>query len=135
MGKYYRKILFGMLLAAVSAGTVFWFYKHEPDALLKICITALILLVGGFVYLRNLIRKKQDLEHGDPAEDEFTRQVRLHASSRAFFLSMYLWFFIFIFHYHFSSEEKMLGIGFMGSVLIYGIFFFHFRKTGCFNEK
>jgi len=46
---------------------------------------------------------------------------------------MYLWLLIFLFNSSFAKNETMLGIGILGSGLIYGISLWHIKLTGEFN--
>jgi len=135
MKNYKKEITVGLVFATVVAGLFIWFYKHEPDAFLKIGIAIIVVLLGAYTFVRQIITKKRDLKDGVPSEDEFTKRVKLYASSQAFFYSMYLWFLIFIFHSSFTNQEEMLGIGIMGSALIYGIFLWYYKTSGDFNEE
>ncbi|OQY27461.1 MAG: hypothetical protein B6I38_10115 [Anaerolineaceae bacterium 4572_5.1] len=135
MKNYKKEITIGLVFATIVAGLFLWFIKHEPDAYLKISIAIIFVLLGVYTYIRQIVTRKSDLKDGVPSEDEFTNLAKLHASSQAFFYSMYLWLLIFIFHSSFSNTEEMLGIGIMGSALIYGISLWYFKSTGDFNEK
>lgn len=136
MKKYRNEIVIGILLVLIFAGAIFWFARHEPDAYLKIGIATLAIFVGIATFMWNLVRKKRDLQAGAPAEDEFTELAKLHAGSKAFLYSMYLWFIIFIFHTSFPNQEEMLGIGILGSAGIYGLCLWYYKATSEFaNEK
>ena len=135
MKTYFREIIIGLLLVTIFTSVIIWFSRHEPEAILKIIIAVIAILIGSGVYIWKIVKKRKDMEIGTPAEDEFTQFANLHAGNKAFHYSMYLWFFIFIFNYKFSNNEEMLGIGILGSALIYGINLFYYRSTAGFNEK
>jgi hypothetical protein len=135
MKNYTKEIVLGSILILFFGGLIFWFARHESEAMLKIIIAALIIVIGSVSFILKLIKRRQDLQSGAPAEDEFTTMAKLHAGSQAFLYSMYLWLLIFVFNTTFSKNEEMLGIGILGSSLIYGICLWYFKSTGSFNEK
>ena len=135
MKKYSKEITFGVLFAAIFAGLLFWFINHEPDSFLKIGIASLAVLIGAYAFIRQILTRKRDQKQGVPAEDEFTVQAKLHAGNQAFHYSLYLWFLIFIFHTSFSNQEEMLGIGILGSALIYGISLWYHKSSGDFSAE
>jgi hypothetical protein len=135
MKEYTKEITTGLLLTSMIAGFAFWFFKHEPNAPLKIIIVILTAGIGIFAWIKNVIDKKRNLDEGSPAEDEFTKLTRIHAGSQAFLYSMYLWFAIFIFHTRFTNQEEMLGIGILGMSVIYGGCLLCYRSKGGFSEN
>ena len=135
MKRYAKEITSGFLIFAIASGLAFWFFRHEPNATLKISIALIAIALGIFVWIRNVITKKQNLAEGSPAEDEFTKLIRIYAWSQAFHYSMYLWFAIFLFHTHFRNQEEMLGLGIMGSAAIYGGSILYFKSKGGFSEE
>ena len=135
MKNYKKEIVIGLAFVSIVAGLFLWFIKHEPDVFLKIGIAIIAVLIGAYTFVRQIITKKRDVKDGVPSEDEFTKTAKIYASSRAFFYSMYLWFLIFIFHSSFTNTEEMLGIGIMGSALIYGISLWYYKSSGDFDEE
>ena len=135
MNSYTREIALGSILILFFGGLIFWFARHESGATLKILIAALIILIGSASFILKLIKRRRDIQSGAPAEDEFTNMARVHAGSQAFLYSMYLWLLIFIFNTSFTSNEEMLGIGVLGSGLIYGLCLWYFKSTGAFHEE
>lgn len=135
MKRYTKEITSGLLLTSMIAGFAFWFFRHEPNAPLKIAIVILTSGIGIFAWTRNVLTKKHNLDEGSPAEDEFTKLTRIYAGSQAFHYSMYLWFAIFIFHTRFTNQEEMLGLGIMGSAAIYGGCILYFKSKGGFSEE
>jgi hypothetical protein len=135
MKNYKKERMVGLVFAIIVAGLFLWFIKHEPDAYLKIGIAIIAVLLGAYTFVRQIITRKRDLRDGVPSEDEFTKRAKLYAGNRAFYFSMYLWFLIFLFHSSFSEPEEMLGIGIMGSALIYGISLWYYKTSGDFIEE
>ncbi len=133
MKNYNKEIIMGVLFAAIVAGLFLWFTRHEPDAYLKIGIATITVLLGVYAVAHKVTAKKRDLKDGVPSEDEFTKQAKLYAGSRAFLYSLYLWFFIFIFNSSFTDPEEMLGLGILGSALIYGVSLWYYKRYGAFN--
>lgn len=135
MKNYKKEIMVGLVFAIIVAGLFLWFIRYEPDAYLKIGIALVTVLLGAYTFVRQIITRKRDLRDGVPAEDEFTKRTKLYAGNRAFFFSMYLWFLIYLFHSSFTNQEEMLGLGIMGSALIYGISLWYYKTSGDFNEE
>ena len=135
MKNYTKEIALGSILILFFGGLIFWFARHESGAMLKILIAALIILIGSASFILKLIKRRQDIQSGAPAEDEFTNMAKVHAGSQAFLYSMYLWLLIFIFNTSFTSNEEMLGIGVLGSSLIYYLCLWYFKSTGAFHEE
>lgn len=136
MKKYRTEIIIGGLLVFIFGGTLFWFAKYEPDAILKISIAIFTIVLGIVTFAWRLIKKQSDLQAGVPAEDEFTDKAKLYAGSKAFLYSLYLWLIIFLFHSSFPNQEEMLGIGILGSSGIYGLWLWYYKATSDFsNEK
>ena len=133
MKPHYKEIIYGMVLFVIFAMIITWFIISGPESLLPIGIAILTFLIGVGVFTQQMINKKRDLESGSPAEDEFTKLAKVYAGNQAFLYSMYLWLLIFIFNSTFTKNETMLGIGILGSALIYGISLWYFRTTGEIN--
>jgi len=135
MKNYNKEIAFGIALLLIFAGLLIWFISTATQSGLSIIIALLIILVGVVTFVLQNVNKRRDLEAGTPAEDEFTRLAKVYAGSRAFIYSMYLWLLIFVFNSAFTKPQTMLGIGILGSALIYGLWLFYFKTTGELYEK
>ncbi len=133
MKNYTKEIVFGAVLVILFAGLVVWLFLVGPPSVLSIVITVLILLIGTVTFIRQTLNKKRNIETGEPAEDEFTQLAKVYAGNQAFLYSLYLWLLIFVFNSSFSKNETMLGIGILGSALIYGISLWYFKTSGEFN--
>jgi hypothetical protein len=135
MKNYIKEIVLGLFLLIIFAGLLIWGVFSTPQKSLIIVIAIIIVLVALVTFVAQVLKKKRDLEAGAPAEDEFTRLVRVYAGSRAFTYSMYLWMLIFIFNSVFTKPQTMLGIGILGSALIYGLWLLYFKFTGELYEE
>ena len=135
MKNYTKEIALGSILISFFGGLIFWFARYESGAMLKIIIAALIILIGAASFILKLIKRRQDIQSGAPADDEFTSMAKVHASSQAFLYSIYLWLLIFAFNTSFTNNREMLGVGILGSCLIYGLCLWYFKSTGTFHEK
>ena len=135
MKNNFKEILFGLVLLIIFGGVLLWAVISMPQDSLTIIIAIVIVLVALVTFVIQVMKKKNDLESGVPAEDEFTKLTRVYAASRAFIYSMYLWLLIFIFNSVFTKPQTMLGIGILGSALIYGLWLQYFRTTGEMYEE
>ena len=133
MKNYTREIVFGAVLVIFFVGLIAWLIIIESPSVLMVVIAILILLIGTVTFIRQMLNKKRNIETGAPAEDEFTRLAKVYAGNQAFLYSLYLWLLIFVFNSSFSKNETMLGMGILGSTLIYGISLWYFKTTGEFN--
>ena len=128
---YYRDIAFGTVLFLLFSAVIVWFILTNPSSLFPIGIAILTLLIGVVAFIRQTINKRRNIETGAPAEDEFSKLAKVYAGN--FLYSMYLWILIFVFNSSFTKNETMIGIGILGSALIYGISLWYFKTTGEFN--
>ena len=133
MKNYTKEIVFAAVLVILFAGLIAWLIFVESPSVLMVVIAVLILLTGTVTFIRQMLNKKRNIETGAPAEDEFTQLAKVYAGNQAFLYSLYLWLLIFVFNSSFSKNETMLGIGILGSALIYGISLWYFKTTGEFN--
>jgi len=131
---YTRELGLGLALASIFVGLLAWFIISKTQDPLKISIMVLIILLGIGTFSWRIVNKKRDIEMGVPSEDEFTKRAKAYAGNQAFEYSMFLWLLIFIFNSSFTKAETMLGVGIMGSALIYGICLWYYKTTGEFNE-
>ena len=134
MKNYYTEIIFGTGLVILFSGLIFWLISVGSPSILAAGIAILTLLIGIATFIMKTINKKKNIKSGAPAEDEFSKLAKVYAGNQAFRYSMYLWLLIFIFNSSFTKNETMLGIGILGSTLIYGISLWYFKTTGKINE-
>ena len=135
MKNYKREIVFGIVVSILFLGLLAWFAINGSQTPFTIILAAIIILVGIITFIWRTVKKIGDLQQEAPAEDEFTNMAKVYAGNRAFHNSMWLWLLIFIFNSSFSKHETMLGIGILGSALIYAFSLWSFHRTGEFHEK
>jgi hypothetical protein len=130
-----RETTTALLTTAIFAVLAIWITWELPNLILRITIAIIAAGLGILTFIKNVTVKKRDLAEGSPSEDEFTRIAKVYAGSQAFLYSMYLWFLIFIFQRGFNKTETMLGIGILGSAMMYGVFMWYYKGKGGFNEE
>ena len=135
MKKYGKEIIFGAVLLIIFTGVLLWIVFSSVQNYLIIGLAFGIVLIGIAKLIWQTIKKKKAVEAGVPVEDEFITLAKIYAGNQAFLYSMYLWLLIFIFNTSFTKNETMLGIGILGSALIYGISLWYFKTTGDFNAQ
>jgi hypothetical protein len=123
----------GLLLVSFT-GLSIWFIRHEPQATLKIIISLLIIVSSSIALAVNFLKRKEDVALGQPEFDELSAQIKLHAGSKAFLTSLYLWLVIFMLNDSFTNNEEMLGIGILGASAIYGLYYWYYKSTGNFSD-
>jgi hypothetical protein len=129
-----KEIIFGGLLLVIFTSLIGYTLSFRSFSILPTVIAFLIFITGGITFIRQIIKKKRNLETGEPAEDEFSKMASVYAGNQAFLYSLYLWLLIFVFNDSFTKNETMLGIGILGSALIYGISLWYFKTSGDLNE-
>ena len=70
MRNYFREIVLGSVLLIFFVGLTIRFVTMGAPSGLQIGIAVLILLIGVVALGRQMLKKKQDLQTGTPAEDE-----------------------------------------------------------------
>ena len=134
MKKYTIEIVQAFFLILIVGGFI-WFAIGGTAEPLQFTIAALIIITGMISIIRSLLKRQQDLLTGAPAEDEFTNMAKVNAGNQAFMYSLYLWLMIFAFNTSFTNNREMLGVGILGSCLIYGLCLWYYKSTGAFHEK
>jgi len=130
-----RETTAALLITAIFAVLAIWISWELPNVILRIIIAIIAAGLGILIFIRNVNKKKHDLDEGSPSEDEFTRIARVYAGSQAFIYSMYLWFLIFLFQRSFNKTETLLGVGILGSAIMYAVFLWYYKGKGGFNEE
>ena len=135
MKNYKKEILFGSGLLVFTVVLIIWYLTVSPQSILVIGIAILTLLLGIFAFFKQATNRKKQLDNIEPLDDEFTKLAKVYAGNQAFNYSLYLWLILFVFNSYFTKNETLLGIGILGSALIYGISLWYFQKTGTFNAQ
>ena len=119
----------------IIIGLIAWFVGNESKSIQKIIMASLLGVLGLVFCIIKLIKKKKDLANGIPVKDEFINKIKFHAGAKAFMLLLYYWLLIFWLNSAFSDRRELLGIGILGSILIYGICSWYYKSTADFDEK
>lgn len=135
MKKYSKEIAIGVILVLFFMSLIAGLMQYESNPLINYILVTAIIIIGLTTFITKIIKKRSDIASGAPEEDEFTKFAKLNASSKTFFLSMSFWFFLYLFYSAVGGEYEQLGIGILGSALIYGICLWYYRSTGKFDEK
>jgi hypothetical protein len=130
----WKDLLYGFILLALFTGVFAWLVITSPKNILAIVIGVAIILTTSITLIRNFRSRQLEIKTGIPTEDEYLKLAKIYAGNQSFHYSMFLWLLIFIYNNSFSKNETMLGIGVLGSVLIYYITLWHYKSTGEFNE-
>ena len=135
MKDYSKELVLGLGTLIMFVALLIWAALAKPQNITAIIISVIIVVIAMATLFYQFVKKRGDIATGAPAEDEFTRLARVYAGSRAFTYSMYLWLIIFVFNSSFSKPQTMLGVGILGSALIYGLWLLYYRTTGDLHEE
>lgn len=92
-----------------------------------VLITIIILVYAIFVFRRGY----RDIKKGFPLHDERSRRVMEKASSKAFFVSLYLFLIIGILSddmIHFRDVSQATGIGIGGMAILFALFWIYYNR-------
>ncbi len=85
-------------------------------------------------YLTNEIKKRREAKLNIPEEDEMSKRHKMMAGNKAFHASLILWLVIFFLNDIIDKNERIIGIGVLGSGLIYGVYLWYYRLKGTRDE-
>ena len=131
----WKDLLYGLILLVLFTGVFVWMVFSRPLNTLSIIIGVTIILIGFITITLKLRSRQMEINSGIPAEDEYIKLAKVYAGNQSFHYSIYLWMLIFMFNDTFSKNETMLGIGILGSTLIYAITLWYIKSTGEFHEQ
>jgi Ca2+/Na+ antiporter len=133
--KYKKELLLGLVFITVFA-LLFVILSNDQMILnLKIIVIGALISIILVFYLKNEIRKRREKRMNIPVEDEMSKKQKLAAGNKAFHTSLILWIIIFVFNDLFDKNETMLGIGILGSAIIYWIYLWIFKLKGSPDEE
>lgn len=115
-----KKLLVGLVLAIIVIFGI-WILvltdtidKH--DLLQSSFVLVIVVGFGLLVIFRRFI----SIRKGEPAEDEFSKQILQKSSSLSFYVSLYLWLIISYFNNKLMLEaEQIIGYGIIGMAIIF----------------
>lgn len=134
MKKYFREILFGIALLSVLVLIIMLIYKDATTFDIKTIVIGIVISVVLVFYLTGEIRTIRERRNNIPTEDEMSRRQKEMAGNRAFHASMLLWLILFIIKSYFQEIETLMGIGILGSAVLYGIYLWRFKIKGSADE-
>jgi len=107
-------ILVGLTLT-FTAGILAYSQMSElpPKMMLIYALIGIVAIISIFI----AIKKMKEEKEGQPADDEFTIQIKYKAGYYAYISSMYMWLFIFLFRGLFPDIETLVG----GGILLSGV--------------
>lgn len=127
--------LSGIIAISVLIGLSYYLGINDFNRASKIIAISIITICSLALYLYNEWKKKQDIKNDILVDDEMTIKSKVYAGNKAFQFYMILWVVIFIFHESFTEPETMLGLGILGSALIYGTCLLYYKTTQNFDNS
>ena len=126
-------------LILILAGTVtftiaLWLYSTKaPITGFEITTAAFVLVVVVFSLIIGTKRLK-DAKQGIPPEDELSMKIKQKAAATAFIVSIWMWTMIIIFMGNKEIKPTIpIGLGLIGSGLIFIILWIYYSKKGIGN--
>jgi ABC-type uncharacterized transport system permease subunit len=130
MKKNWKELVYGISFVLIFGGLFFWVVITRDLTPLMLILGVSILMTGLITFIYKMVTNRNNISTGQPPEDEFSKLAKVYAGNQAFHYSMYLWMIIFFFNDSFTKNETMLGIGILGSALLYGLFLWYKKSTG-----
>lgn len=118
-------------LLVILTGSLFSIKSFENSeiagGIVGILIAIIILAFAFFTFRRG----NRDIKEGFPLHDERSKRVMEKASSKAFFVSLYLFLIIGFLSddkIHFRDVSQATGIGICGMALLFALFWVYYNK-------
>lgn len=113
-----------------------WAYKTtEPfDAIGYLIFGLGVFLIGFGLYFK--IKSFKSEKAGLTSEDELSKRIKEKAAANAFSFSVYMWVFVILFIIDMDPRDKIIiGLGLMGMVLIFFLYWLYYSKVGISDEN
>lgn len=126
-------ILLISLLVVITTGLWIYFSKKPLNSgeILQFGVIFIIVLFAVFLGVRRLNGMKQGL----PSEDEFSKKLMEKASSRSYYISIWLWLIMMYIGYEKTDHpEKLFGAGILGMAIIFALSWVYYRFKGMKDE-
>lgn len=95
-------------------------------------IGIIVLLLGFAVYVG--IKRIKSEKRGEPAEDEFSKQILLKTAAYSFYISLYLWIVILYLKDKIQMDiEEWIGTGVLGMAVTFALCYILFSIRGIRN--
>ncbi len=130
-----KGVLMIVLAILLLVSVVFWFFNYMDVVKIEnLSNIGVILLIGGFA-LALAVSRLKSAKDGLTAEDELSKRIRDRASSRTYYVSLYMWLIIAYLSDRTSLEcHTLIGVGIIGMALLFAGFWLYFNFMGNFNE-
>lgn len=130
-----RGVLMIVLAILLLVSAVFWFFNYMDIVKIEnLSNIGVILLIGGFA-LALAVSRLKSVKAGLTAEDELSKRIRDKASSRTYYVSLYMWLIIGYLSDRTSLEfHTLIGVGIIGMALLFAGFWLYFNFKGNFND-
>jgi hypothetical protein len=124
-----------ILSVLILAGLALWAFKGNLAGNTREIVGAgVVLVLVGFAGFLGVSRLRSH-RRGEPGEDELSRRVMLRASSRAFYVSLYLWLFVmYISDKTTLPAHSLIGAGILGMAVVFLFSWLGVRMFGMRNE-
>ena len=115
-----KKLFVGLVLAIIVIFGIWVLVLSDTidkhDLLQSSTVLVIVVGFGLLVIFRRFI----SIRKGEPAEDEFSKQILQKSSSLSFYVSLYLWLIISYFNNKLMLEaEQIIGYGIIGMAIIF----------------
>jgi len=129
-----KTMLILMLAGTVTFTVGLWLYSTKSElSVIEYTTAGLVLVVVIFSLVIGFKRLK-DAKQGIPPEDELSVQIKQKAAANAFVFSFWLWTMIILFMGDKEIRPTIpIGIGIIGSGLIFIGLWIYYSKTGLGN--
>jgi len=130
--KKMKKIVPVLVVSLLVAGTTVFWFTQSASALptiekIQFAVILLLAVFGFYVVLSRL----RSVRRGEPAEDEYSRNILRKASSLAYYISLYLWVALLIIKDRIVMDtEVLIGTGILGMGVIWVILVIWFKVKG-----
>lgn len=130
-----KGVLMIVLAILLLVSAVFWFFNYMDIVKIEnLSNIGVILLIGGFA-LALAVSRLKSVKAGLTAEDELSKRIRDKASSRTYYVSLYMWLIIGYLSDRTSLEfHTLIGVGIIGMALLFAGFWLYFNFKGNFND-
>ncbi len=129
--------LFLITMIVILIGIIIYQSDIESNILTKfseyihVIAIGILFLFGAFIAFRRFRSSVKGL----PAEDELSKKIERKASSKAFFVSLFLWLIItYIQNESKQNSDIFFGYGIIGMALLFAIFYVYYSIKGNINE-
>jgi peptidoglycan/LPS O-acetylase OafA/YrhL len=120
-------IISGLVILAA----ILWFVRSEkPVNVAGIAQIGIILILTGFGIYVGISRLKSE-KRGEPAEDELSKKILQKASSKSYYISLYMWLvFMYLSDKLKWETNTLVGAGIVGMAILFLVCWVIFKIKG-----